>query len=543
MQHALLLVVILLVSLTSAFAPGSLEHLRSLSRPLTAPKKQQQQQQPSGVRILPKLSEEIKRQATTNYISFGRTHCNSTGNPQNFYTNLNDQAYRTFFYYVNQVLGGVTLNGTRYMLRDVNYNDGADCVLMQIVYQHMIDVDGVQFLFAPTNPDCSVLAKLAETRKILYLDGADYSMVLLQLTPNSTTKFDTGIYASIPYANLQWTINFMNNQITYGVACSEAMTNVSYVDQSRTPAGQPPTKVRTFVAAYNQEVPYLVPQHRTALLARNCTELYPMQVWNLQDIVTQQCAYLQPTLDQWRKLDPDLILVTSGASNTSLFFTCLDRMLWRPKLAILPPVPVTDPTYPAWHTEGILSPTNFDASENFADPVFGNFTTWNSTYTQLFGFPPSSYELTIVATAIVTLDCIVRTQSIDSVIVRACILAYNYSTAYGQVQISNGADGSRYVDRPLLCVQNVNGTSNVIYPLDWPGFKQVLLPDTLFAYPQSWFDLLAGTPWWTQIDTVLVVCLSIFGVLVVIGLIIVVIVRTKYHAIFIPKTEDTDEWA
>jgi len=194
---------------------------------------------------LKRQSTAIKNMPVAGYIPWGRTHCNSTNNPQNFYTKSQHQAYVTVAYYVNEVLGGVLLNGSRYLVKDINYNDGADCTLMKIIYQRMVDVDGAKFLFAPVNPDCSVLAKFAESRGILYGNGGDYSLLFLRATaPNITGPYDEPWSVGITYDNLQWTFNLMNDILKGGQSCAVALTDPTYIDQSRARAGDPPLKVK-----------------------------------------------------------------------------------------------------------------------------------------------------------------------------------------------------------------------------------------------------------------------------------------------------------
>jgi hypothetical protein len=242
----------------------------------------------------------LKAMPVTGYIPWGRTHCNSTGNPQVYYTTLQDQSYRTVAYYVNEVLGGMLINGSRYLVKDINYNDGADCTLMKILYQRMVDVDGAKFLFAPVSPDCSVLSKFAESRGILFGNAGDYSLLILRATPGASTPYDNEPWAAgISYANLQWTYNLMNDILKTGESCSEALTNASLIDQSTVLPGGQPNKVRTAVFASNEaEVPYLVSTQRAGLLARNVTEVYPTVNWDIKKIISDQCTNLNRTLHQ-----------------------------------------------------------------------------------------------------------------------------------------------------------------------------------------------------------------------------------------------------
>ena len=477
------------------------------------------------------------------YVVWGRTHCNSTDNPQNDYTKSNHQSYSTVSYYVNNVRGGILVNGKRYLINDVNYNDGADCSLMKILYQHMVDVDGAQFLFAPVNPDCSVLAKFAESRQLLFGNGGDYSLLILRITPNATTPYDTEPWnQDIGYDDLQWTYNGMNDITQGGASCAEAMTNPNYIDQSNVRAGQPPARVRTAVFGSNEaEVPFLAATQKNQLAIRNVTTLMEDTVWLLKDIVQRQCEYLNPTLEAWKSLNPDFIYFITGASNGSIGFDCLHRLNYNPPAVMMPTTLTFDESdYPAWHTEGLVQELPYYASINFPDQIFGDYQTFFDWYQNLYNTSATFYELTFASTAVVLLACLENTGTITNMtVIRDCIRNFNQSTIYGDIAFNpNGW----FVDRPNVCLQKKGrGEYGVVFPSDYPDAVKLLLPSD-FSMNKTWLKQFDGPKGVTRTNLVLIIVFSILGGGLLVGVIVYFIWSRKYQAIWIPKTSGASEW-
>lgn len=485
----------------------------------------------------------IKSIPVGGYIKTGRTHCNSTDNPQNYYTTLNDHAYITVVYYFNEVLGGMLINGTRYLIEDINYPDGAECVIMKILYRKMVEDDGAQFLFAPTNPDCAVLAKYAEYKEIIYGNGADYSLPVLYLIPNATfqynynylNEFPDAVY-DISYNNLSWVFNIMGNQTQAGYPCAIAYTDPSYIDQSKVPQGKGPVFVKSAVFASNQqEVPYLAEQSRSAMLALGVKELMPNTNINLDDFVTQGCPYLYNLfMNQWKKLNPDYVCLITGASNTSDGVNCMHEIEFQPG-ATNTPVPPIESEYETWQSQGYTNESPFFASVNFQDPIMGSLSNYVGVYTALFNVTPTFYEISISTTMIILLDCINQTQSLTSSVVRECIRTYNKTTIYGQVSFT---PEHSYINRPNVCVQqqNVNGSYYVVYPKDYPGRVPTIFPYP-FVYNQTFLDNLHPRHHLGLTNEALIITFSILGFLIIVAVIVVLIGRWKYEWVFINKKE------
>lgn len=431
-------------------------------------------------------SIDIKTLPVGGYIRWFRTHCNSTGNPQNYYTEQNHRSYAAVAYYVNEVLGGLLLNGTRYLIDDYNMNDGGDCTVMQVLYERAAAL-GYDKFFAPTSPDCSVLAKFAESRGILFGNAADYSLLILGFAGLTTPADATALYvnaSAYSYSSLQWTYNMMNDITKGGQSCAEAATNPLYIDQTVPLVPGQPNRVRTFAAASTEDTtPYLVPQERFALLQRNITEVAQYVNWNTVQLLEGTCTYIGPVVDQWVATQPDLIAVTTGATNGSIAFECMHSIPYQPPLVLMEAFP---PNVAPWQTASTIYELPFTPSIDFADPIFGSYSEFAATYELLYNDTVDFYKLTFASSAVVMLDCIVATQSLDNYVVRECIRAYNGSTIYGDISFQQTF---WFVNRPNTCIQSQpDGSIAAVYPLGYPN-RVPLKMSGLYTLNQTWFAL------------------------------------------------------
>lgn len=500
----------------------------------------------------PNYNDLIWSMPVAGYIPWGRTHTNTTGSPQNAYTALEDQAYLTVVQYVNEVLGGVILNGSRYLILDINFNDGADCDLMMITYEYMVDKLGAKFLLGPITPDCSILAKFAESRGLIYLNGGDFTLPILRLQPNGTTFYDrsplSASYADLyDYSDLQWTFNVMPLQevTQLGFACAEAMTNPAYIDQTGVAPDQPARRVRTVAFASNEkEVPYDVFIQRTALLTKNVTEVYPNTNLDIDKILSAKCNYLWPTvIDEWIDKKPDFVMLITGASNSSIGIECMHQKKYAPPA--FQSIASSDPTigFDAWQLAGEVTELSFQPDPTAPDPVFPNWPTYAALYQQMWGYVPSYYEDTFAAAATILIGCINSTHSMDSLTVRQCIRAFNSTTVFGL--LSFPAATGYEPDRSSLCGQmQADGSFVVAYPSSYPNSKPLQIPYP-FKFNQTWlaqFKSHSGLSHSSKIGLGIGIGGFLLVILVVGGAF--AIVRYKYHImLFGKKTKgDGGDW-
>ncbi len=483
-------------------------------------------------------SAAIKSMPVGGYIRWFRTHCNSTGNPENFYAEKNHRAYVAVTYYVNEVLGGLLINDTRYLIDDYNMNDGGDCEIIQVLYERAHSL-GYDKFFAPTSSDCSVLAKYAESKQILFGNAGDYSLLILAFSDQTTPADATALYvnaSAYSYSSLEWTYNMMNDVTKGGQSCAEAATDPLYIDQTVQLVPGQPNRVRTFAAASTDDtVPYLVPQERAALLALNASEVVPYVSWNTGQLLAGTCGYIGPVIDEWVAAQPDLVVAITGATNGSIAFDCMHLIPYQPPLVLMEAFP---PGVAPWKTASTIYELPFTPSIDFTDPIFGTYSEFAATYELLYNDTVDFYDLTFAASAVVMLDCIARTQSLDNYVVRECIRAYNGSTIYGDI---NFQQTFWYVNRPNTCVQSQpDGSVAPVFPLGYPN-RVALKMSGLYSLNKTWFEEkhphtpLSGG----QVAAIAIgACVGFVALLGAVGGLGYYLFRRKYHAVVVKK----DTW-
>ena len=505
-----------------------------------------------GAVPVPNYSDPIWSLPIAGYITIGRTATNTTGSPQITYTTLSDRTYTLVVHYVNEILGGLLLNGSRYLIRDLHGNDGADCSIMMERYDGYIS-KGALLLFAPVNPDCSVLSKLAESRDTLFFNAGDYSLLIERLSPNFSTPNDYLLneYVSNPedydYSTLDWTFNAMTIQTvtSLGDAVADALTNPIYIDQTGVPSGAPPRQVRTAAFASNQrEVPYNVATQRDALLKRGVTEAYPNTNLDLSLVLSDKCDYLWPTvIDHWIETNPDFAMLITGASNTSIGVMCMHQKHYQPPafetIATADPANGFDP----WHLALGVGELTFLATIEYDDPIFGKYSTWTALYNATYGYLPSFYEDTMASSITVPLGCILSTQSLDPYVIRTCMRNFEGSTVYGNV--SYPAETGYAPNRSNIVIQyNADGTFQPVYPIDYPNRVNLVIDEKEFPWNTTWEDQFKSHGGISKRDRSLAIGIptSIVGVCIIVGL-VVAFLAWKYNVIWVRKGgSSSDNW-
>jgi branched-chain amino acid transport system substrate-binding protein len=416
--------------------------------------------------VIPTLNPALPR------IRFGRTTTFTPGSPQTVYGVRLDAAYRLWQDLVN-TNGGILVNGTTYMVEQIVYNDGADCNTMLILYERLITVDKVNFLFAPTGYDCQRLALLAERYQIPYMNGADGSM-------QATTETDPA------YKNLKWTFTTFPNL--------PSLINCYYSLQA---AG-----MRTFVMAFTPDVPGFDTAVIAATNALNGTiRMLSNDVISLPTLAAAgaagklngdgaplACDYFNSLIDKWISLDPDVWLGTASTYNFDLL-VCMHRRGYHPRagmwnfIAIGPATPAD-----AWHYNGLLTQNGWDPYANFADSIFTNTQVFAQQIQLRYNFTALSYEAQMAVTGTMIVEVIKRTQSLDPFVIRDALVNYQGSTV-ANVD-THFIPGTQQTAQSRICFQAISANTTVAtWPRDYANARNISYP-WKFVYDQSFLDSL-----------------------------------------------------
>jgi hypothetical protein len=456
-------------------------------------------------------------------IKLGRTWPQTDGNPETLSNRGAEQGFRTFERIIN-TNGGILLNGTTRYVDWISYNDGADCNLMIILYERLIVVDKVVALFTPVHFQCSIVALVAEAYQIPLINTCDYTLPILM--------------DSVPaYQNLKWTWDVTANPSTAGETCVKPAYEAG---------------ARSFASFEVPEIPFYAGQAEAAARALNMTISINMTTLSIQDALasynkpgaTDNCTYMNIYIDKLIAAKPDM-LYGSMLTQTDTMLDCMYRRLYYPKLLFITAGQSTDPAV-AWRSVGRVGMDLWPDHGSYTDPYLGSINSYTDLFNQMWNVSGAGwgYQATHSVGGSLALYAISATQSFDPVKLAAVLSSLNITTLIGQTYL---IPGTRHYFHPYYCQQFYDENSTVVkvvYPSSFPGVVSVQYPWN-FTYPKAFLDSLVK-PTFTTTQLILIIVLTVvLGSLLVgglIGLIVWLVVRSRYHTVFIPKAGNNPEW-
>lgn len=449
---------------------------------------------------------------TGNIIKVGRTYAESGAEVP--YSTSQNNYLQMFFNYVNNVTDGILVNGVRYRVQQVVYNDASDCELINILYTRLVTYDDVDILIGPVADTCEGASIVAEQYQVPLVNAGNYN-----------TRFD--------YPNgLNWTFTINTNPFNLAKGCIDQFAHVG---------------VRTAVVAGTEILQAAFGTSTNYTLA---TEAVPIKV--LDYVVLDQAklddnatslAYMTPFIQKWQTINngtgPDVFI--GGGGDTAGTINILEAMRrngftvngqyhW-----IGPNIAETRAQL-SWTGYGVTTGSGFDASTfNFSDPILGNSQVYVSLFQQTFNAEASYFDASNVAAGIIALRAIQNAGTLNKTDVRDKLLHFNESTILGLMTM--GPDG--YLENvPNYCFQiSANGSYhplfdpnqfNLPHSVDLVYPYVVSYPPGYIIVPKSWLDLNKNWFW----PVVIIIPIAIITVVIVLF-----VLYHKYHFIFIPKDD------
>jgi len=442
--------------------------------------------------------------ANVSKILVGWTYTFTFGSPQLQYTCQAYHAYMTWLTYINSI-GGVTLNGTQYFFEMIIYNDGADCTLINILTERLITVDNVDFMFASIHPNCHNVAQIPQNYSTPYLNGGDFS---LQISP---------------YRGLNWTVGFIPLSSTLAYSCISTV----YALGART---------YSFFNVLSLS-PTLYPIIHLGIPAPDFYNI-SYDLFDLGKVETEGCSYLNPFIDNWIKLQPDILIGNLGLQDAPTLLHCLNERLYHPDIYFY-----TGGAFPlfrvatGWEAYGHFTQGFWDVSINLPDPVFGTGATYSNLYFQLWNITAAGYDAHFANTAVVATKAIMNAQSFEKLTLLNALNSFNEYTFYGNNSFTNGT-----INQPYLCFQeNDNGSMNVVYPTNFQGAVPAIYPYP-FKYDATFLYERGAPARYRKLLTEITIPTIIGGLLIIITVLIIafVVFKQKFIIILFPKTIDTE---
>lgn len=415
--------------------------------------------------------------------------------------------------YINNVVGGVEVNGTIYKVKLVWYDDASNCELISILSERLIVVDQADVLLTGTTIGCNGSSIMAEQYQVPCINGGNY---------NYFFDFPDG---------LNWTVVPILNPEFISAPCIKQFCQSGA--KSAVIAG-----TSTIYPAFNFSLLVGV-----ATYCQNFS-LYFFDELDYDSVLsTDYLKYLQPYITKWKNVNADLFMGGVGPTQVAEnLFNAMRYNKYNPKgyygwddVADQQTRQLLD-----WQGYGATASSNFDVSFNFTDPIFGNTSIFNAAYFATFNDTANAYAAGNIIAVILAITAIKNAGSFDKLAIRNELFNFNQSTLQGVISFNNITG---YTLLQNYCFQ-YKGKNNYVV-VGNPSFDSYNL-----TFPWN-FDYIAGykfapipKSWWQKNKNILLPCVTIIPFFIIIAIIVIIYFAKRWHVIFIPDrgTKAESDW-
>ena len=335
------------------------------------------------------------------------------------------QGYDTWVRWVNEDYGGIRIGERRYAAEIVYYDDESDADTAANLVQRLIDIDEVEFLLGPYSSGLTTgTSAIAEANGVIMVEG----------NGTSDTMFERG---------------FRNLFLVATVASDYTKSAVEALAERG---------ARTAVIAYEDTTfPTSVAEGARRHLEANgievlAVETYPKDVQDVSAIMTK-----------FRNLDPDVFLGGGHYNDAVLFVNAADELGFAPDAMVI----TVGPSNPRLveqlddDVEGVLGPTQWEATMAYEGEWFGSAAEYASYYEALWGEPPVYQAASATASALALHLAIEAAGSTDTDAVRQALRSLRADTFYGPIAFDGRGVN---VAKPMGTIQVQGGEILVVAP-------------------------------------------------------------------------------
>ncbi|MEM7345550.1 MAG: amino acid ABC transporter substrate-binding protein, partial [Chloroflexota bacterium] len=335
------------------------------------------------------------------------------------------QGYDLWADWVNNEYGGIEVEGEKYQVEIVYYDDESDPDTTAKLVETLITEDEVQFLLGPYSSGLTKSASAISEK---------YDVIMVEGNGASESLFERGFQNL--FAVLTPASNYTQSALE-GLAAKGAKTVViAYED---TPF---PTSValgaEQWAAEYGLEV-----------LA---VETYPKDVADVSGIITK-----------FRDLEPD-VFVGGGHFNDALLFTRAAKELdFNPKAMVI----TVGPSNPQFAEEMgadanyIIGPTQWEAVMSYEGEWLGTAAEYGERYQTMWDESPTYQAAESTAVGLALMAAIEEANSFETGAVRDALNSLNLDTFYGPIEFDDVGKNS---GKPMGAIQIVDGEIKVVAP-------------------------------------------------------------------------------
>ncbi|MEM7057525.1 MAG: amino acid ABC transporter substrate-binding protein [Pseudomonadota bacterium] len=339
--------------------------------------------------------------------------------------------------------GGIEIDGKKYKLRVVYYDDESTPARGAQLAERLIQQDGVQYMLGPYSSGLTkAIAPVTEK----------YQIPMVEAEGASRSLFNKGY--KYMFAVLSTSEQYLASAIDLAAEMAKK-------------EGKEPSDVRVAMAFENDPFSLDV---RAGVIAD--MEKYGMQNV-IDDKLPRDLSDMSATLTKVKALKPDLLLVSGHSKGAATAARQIGEMGISVPMIAMTHCEAADVTgkFPD-AANGLLCPTQWAETLSYSDPFFGTAAEYEAEFKQAY---PEYAEKTVPyqtaqATAAVWVfkDAFERAGTLDKEALRDAIAATEISTFYGGIKF---APEGNNIAKPMVLRQVQDGKYNVVAPSDFASHQ------------------------------------------------------------------------
>lgn len=335
------------------------------------------------------------------------------------------QGYGLWLDWVNNEYGGIKIDGERYRVELIMYDDEGDPDTGARLVEKLINEDRVDFLLGPYS------SFLTQSTSAI---AEKYGKIMIEGNGAAEPLFERGFQNL--FAVLTPAGNYTRSALQLLAEQGAESVVIAYEDTAF------PTSVaegaQRWAAEYGLDVLGV--------------ETYPVNVADVSGIMSK-----------FKELDPDIFIGGGHFNDAVLFIRSAKELDFNPKAMVI----TVGPSNPKLieevgaDAEYVIGPTQWEASMSYADDYLGTAAEYAARYQEMWGEPPTYQAAESTATALALHLAIEQAGSLDTDAVRTALRNLDVVTFYGPISFD---EKGRNAAKPMGAIQVQDGEILVVAP-------------------------------------------------------------------------------